>query len=56
MGLLKRWMTEILLDVTDTEMRDVAIETIQFEKGKSNLVSSKISFKIEFLTNRFSYL
>jgi hypothetical protein len=33
MGLLKRWMTEILLDVTDSEMKDVAKETIQYEKG-----------------------
>ena len=26
-------MTEILLDVTDSEMKDVAKETIQYEKG-----------------------
>jgi hypothetical protein len=33
MSLLKQWMTDILLDVTNTEMQAVARETIQYEKG-----------------------
>ena len=33
MGLLKAWMTEILLDVTNAEMQTVAKEVIQYEKG-----------------------
>lgn len=53
MGLLKRWMTEILLDVTDSEMRDVAKETVQYEKGKHQLSLSiltlcRVLFKSDF--------
>ena len=33
MSLLKSWMTEILLDVTNTEMQSIAKEVFQYEKG-----------------------
>ena len=34
MALLKQWMTEILLDVTNSEMQTVAKQVVQHEKGK----------------------
>jgi hypothetical protein len=33
MSLVKAWMTEILLEVTNQEMQSVSKEVFQYEKG-----------------------
>ena len=34
MSLVKQWMTDILLEITNQEMTKVAKEVFQYEKGK----------------------
>ena len=38
MSLVKQWMTDILLEITNQEMTKVAKEVFQYEKGKCVLL------------------
>jgi hypothetical protein len=38
MSLVKQWMTDILLEITNQEMTKVAKEVFQYEKGKCALI------------------
>ena len=51
MSLLKSWMTDILLEVTNSEMQLVAKEVIQYEKDlklKQQLKKTKASLNISY--------
>ncbi len=55
MSLVKQWMTDILLEITNQEMTKVAKEVFQYEKGKWVLILLSMLMKIYCVENNSQF-